>query len=155
VSVPERLTSPTLPFVMMWPGMMPTLASPGVIRPGQLGPMSRVCVRVEKGAHLHHVHHGDAFGDADHQIDASVGGLDDGVGGKARRHVDDAGVGACRHDGVAHGVEDWHVAKGPFAALARGDAADNRCAVVDHLLGVKRSLTSGDALHDEARVLSD
>ena len=41
VKVPLRLTTPTVPGMWMWPGMMPTLAWPGVIRPGQLGPISR------------------------------------------------------------------------------------------------------------------
>ena len=42
VSVPLRLTSPMRPGACMKPGMMPTLHSPGVMRPGQFGPMSRV-----------------------------------------------------------------------------------------------------------------
>ena len=33
------------------PGMMPTLASPGVITPGQLGPIRRVGSGVDVGAH--------------------------------------------------------------------------------------------------------
>ena len=32
---------PTVPLRWMWPGMMPILHSPGVITPGQLGPISR------------------------------------------------------------------------------------------------------------------
>ena len=32
---------PTLPRRWMWPGMMPILHSPGVITPGQFGPISR------------------------------------------------------------------------------------------------------------------
>ena len=32
---------PTLPRLWMWPGMMPILHSPGVMTPGQLGPMRR------------------------------------------------------------------------------------------------------------------
>ena len=33
---------PILPRLWMWPGMMPILHSPGVITPGQFGPISRV-----------------------------------------------------------------------------------------------------------------
>jgi hypothetical protein len=42
VSVPERETTPTEPLEKMEPGMMPILHSPGVMMPGQLGPMRRV-----------------------------------------------------------------------------------------------------------------
>ena len=31
---------PTLPGLWMWPGMMPILHSPGVMVPGQFGPIS-------------------------------------------------------------------------------------------------------------------
>ena len=34
-------TIPILPFLKTKPGMIPTLASPGVIIPGQLGPIRR------------------------------------------------------------------------------------------------------------------
>ena len=40
--MPGADTTPTRPRRWMWPGMMPILHSPGVITPGQLGPMSRV-----------------------------------------------------------------------------------------------------------------
>jgi hypothetical protein len=40
VSVPERETTPMRPGLCTWPGMMPILHSPGVMMPGQLGPMS-------------------------------------------------------------------------------------------------------------------
>ena len=33
---------PTLPGLWMWPGMMPILHWPGVMTPGQFGPISRV-----------------------------------------------------------------------------------------------------------------
>ena len=42
--MPERDTMPTRPFLWMKPGMMPILHSPGVMMPGQLGPMRRVPV---------------------------------------------------------------------------------------------------------------
>ncbi len=40
--MPERDTTPTLPALWMWPGMMPILHAPGVMMPGQFGPMSVV-----------------------------------------------------------------------------------------------------------------
>jgi hypothetical protein len=39
--VPERDTTPTDPRRWMWPGMMPILQAPGVMIPGQFGPISR------------------------------------------------------------------------------------------------------------------
>jgi hypothetical protein len=107
----ERLTTPTLPFVWMWPGMMPTLASPGVISPGQLGPISRVWVLSRKARTCTMSRVGMPSVMQTTRLDASVGRLDDGVGGKARRHVDDAGVGPgglARHRAR---VEDRHVPK--------------------------------------------
>ena len=41
VRVPERETIPILPGVWIYPGMMPILHSPGLMMPGQFGPMSR------------------------------------------------------------------------------------------------------------------
>ncbi len=41
VSVPERETTPTRPSRWIEPGMIPTLALPGDVAPGQLGPISR------------------------------------------------------------------------------------------------------------------
>ena len=40
--MPERDTTPIGPGIEMWPGMMPSLHWPGVMMPGQFGPMSRV-----------------------------------------------------------------------------------------------------------------
>ena len=41
VKVPDLETIPTFPFLKTKPGIIPTLASPGVITPGQLGPTKR------------------------------------------------------------------------------------------------------------------
>jgi hypothetical protein len=41
-SVPERETTPTGPSVQTSPGMMPTLALPGEMTPGQFGPIKDV-----------------------------------------------------------------------------------------------------------------
>ncbi len=49
--MPERETMPTWPGLWMWPGMMPILHSPGVMTPGQLGPMRRVFEPVERALH--------------------------------------------------------------------------------------------------------
>ena len=39
-SVPDREMTPTFPFENTFPGMIPTRASPGVITPGQFGPIT-------------------------------------------------------------------------------------------------------------------
>ena len=41
-SVPDLLTSPIVPALVMSAGMMPALDRPGLISPGQFGPMIRV-----------------------------------------------------------------------------------------------------------------
>ena len=92
---------------------MPAFAWPAVMMPGQLGPMSRVGFSVHEGHHLQHVDGGNALGDADDERDTGVGRLHDGVGGKRRRHEDDAGVGAGLANGVVHllkiGQPSWVV----------------------------------------------
>ena len=87
---------PTLPALKMLPGMMPILQAPGVITPGQLGPISATWSR-ERALHLDHVEHGNAFRDAHDQRDPRVDGFHDGVGGERRRHVDHGrgGAGLC------------------------------------------------------------
>ena len=87
-------------------------------------------------------------------IPASAASID-GVGGKARRHIDDAGVGAGGLHGLLHRVEDRHGAKDPLAALAGGGTAYDVGAVVDHLLGVEIALAAGDALHEQPCVAVD
>mmetsp|Transcript_70039 Transcript_70039/g.200729 ORF Transcript_70039/g.200729 Transcript_70039/m.200729 type:complete len:220 (-) Transcript_70039:376-1035(-) len=42
VRVPDLLTMPILPGMWMYPGMMPILHSPGLMIPGQFGPMRRL-----------------------------------------------------------------------------------------------------------------
>ena len=48
--MPERDTTPTRPGLWMYPGMMPILHSPGVITPGQLGPIRRELERLRRSA---------------------------------------------------------------------------------------------------------
>ena len=79
---------PTLPRLWMWPGMMPILHSPGVITPGQLGPISRDLEPRQRALDLDHVQHRNAFGDADDQRHFRVDRFQDGVGGEGRRDID-------------------------------------------------------------------
>ncbi|MNT37545.1 hypothetical protein D3C72_1736850 [compost metagenome] len=101
-----------------------------------------------------HVQHRDAFGDADDDLDAGSSGFQDRVSRVRRRHVDDRSVGAGALHGVGNGVEDRQVDMGG-ATLARGHAANNLGAVLDHLSGVEGALLAGEALHDHLGVLID
>ena len=100
--MPDLLTSPILPCLVMLAGMMPALERPGLIRPGQFGPDdpggAALGVRPEVGRVVHR----DALGDDDGEPDLGVDGLDDGGLGERRRHEDDADVGA----GLLHGLGD-------------------------------------------------
>ncbi len=46
ISVPLLLTTPIFPAWWIYPGMIPILHSPGLIIPGQFGPINRVFVCV-------------------------------------------------------------------------------------------------------------
>ena len=102
-----------------------------------------------------HVQHGNAFGNADNQADAGIGGFEDGGGGDRGRNVDDGRIGLrCEHgrgDRVEHGDRTLEL----LAAFPRRHAGDDLRAVLDHLPGMKRSVAARDSLHDEARVLVD
>ena len=137
----------------MWPGMMPILHLPGVITPGQLGPTRRVAgFDCRNSMHLHHVGSRDAFGDADDQRQAGVGGFHDGVGGKGRRNEDHGGVRAGFLDGLRNRIEHRAVEM-LCAAFARRDAADHVGAVGDRLLRVERAFFAGEALENQSCVL--
>ena len=133
---------------------MPTLASPGRDDAGAVGADQTGRHAVQVGADPDHVQHRDAFGDADDELDAGVGGLQDGVGGKAGRHVDDGGVGLGGVHRLAHRVEHRDAGH-PAAALARRHAGDDVGAILQHLPGVKLALAAGDALHNQACVFVD
>ena len=78
----------------MRPGMMPTLALPGEMTPGQLGPMRRVSKFLTTSQTLTMSRRGDTLGDADNQREPRSGGLKDAVRGEGRRDEDDGDVGA-------------------------------------------------------------
>ena len=60
--------------------MMPILHSPGVMTPGQFGPIRRDLRALQRALHLDHVEHRNAFGDADDQRNFRVDRFQDGVG---------------------------------------------------------------------------
>ena len=95
-----------------------------------------------------------AFGDAHDQAHAGVRGFDDRVGGERRRNVDHRGVGARLHHRLGDAVEDRHAVH-LLPALAGRDAGHDLRAVAHHLLGVERTVATGDALHQQARAPVD
>ena len=117
----------------MWPGMMPILHAPGRDDAG--------AVRADRGATglpssqrrtRDHVHHRDALGDADDELAARVGRLEDRVGRAGRRDEDERGVGAASCDGLGHRVEDRDLALELLAAAPGRDAGDDLGAVLEH-----------------------
>lgn len=105
-------------------------------------------------AHFHHVEHGNVLGDADDEVELRVNRLKDGVRRKARGDVDDGCRCARCLDGIGDGVEDRD-AVDVLPRLAWGDAADDLCAVVEHLLGVEHGRFARNALDDDFGVLID
>ncbi len=127
-------------------GMIPILHSPGLMMPGQLGPMSRVLPcslrifftrtcgpprlsawrarplqstgRAWPAAAARHVVLGNALGDADHEVKLRFDALHDSLGGKRRRHVYHRRVGARR----VHRLLP-HPRAGEAAAASRGRGA--------------------------------
>src|SRR5262245_8214095 len=113
------------------------------IRPDQagLGP-------AEDPLNPHHVQDRDALGDADRQRQAGIDGLQDGVRGKGRGHIDDCGGGPGFAHRLVHRVEHWQVQMGG-AAFAGGDSAHHLGAVGDGLLGMEGPLGAGETLADD------
>ena len=122
--------------------------------PGQLGPISLAPLALQRGFHLQHVQHRNAFGDADDDLDAGVRRFQDRVGGERGRHVDHRGVRAGLPHRVAHGVEHRQ-AQMRLPALARRDAADHLRAVGNRLFGMEGALLAGEALADDLGVFVD
>src|SRR5476651_2064031 len=108
----------------------------------------------QRALDAHHVDHGNAFGDADHQRDLRIDRLEDRVSRERRRHVDHAGIAAGLRHGLGHGVEHRQVEM-RGAAFAGRHAAHHLGAVGDRLLGMEGALAAGDALADHLGVLVD
>src|SRR5258705_3039602 len=101
-----------------------------------------------------HIQGGNAFGDADDQLDVGVGGFHDRVGGSWRRHKDDGRIGSRLFDGFADGVE-YGPALVSGAAFARRDSAHDLRSVFRASLGVERAFPAGEALDDDSSLFVD
>jgi hypothetical protein len=105
-----------------------------------------------RGARAHHVHNRDPFGDADHQVEPGIGGLEDRIGGVGRRHEDRRDGRAGLAGGLGDGVEDRHLVVAvdeSLAAFAGGDAGHDPAAVIEAQLGMAGAEAAGDALDQD------
>ncbi|KAF5294507.1 hypothetical protein FQA39_LY19341 [Lamprigera yunnana] len=133
------------------------------VRRGALGPASRVFL--PPAASLarillrtsSHVRHGDAFGDADRQIQVGFQRFPDGSGCACGRHVDHGDGGAGFLGGVFDGAEDRDVENllARLLGVHTGDEAVLAVGVFLALFGVELARLAGDALGDDARVFVD
>ena len=159
VSVPDLETSPIRPGAgAMSAGMIPALDCPGLIRPGQLGPMTRVprafAYAVKATASWTGTPSVMTTASPMPASTASVTAAPANAGG-TKTTVASAPV-AC--DGFAYGAEDGHgavVEVDAAARLARVDAADDVGAGGEHPAGVLHALASGHALHEDLAVLGE
>ena len=94
---------------------------------------------------LHHVHNRNAFGDADHQRHFRINRFQDCVCREGRRHVDHAGIDACRVLRFLNGVEHRQ-AQMRLATFAGSDAADHVRAVFNGGAGMERALAASKTL---------
>ena len=123
--------------------------------PGQFGPTRRdVAGAREVVVDPQLVVGGDALGDGDDQGDAGVLGLEDRVGGEARRHEDHRRVGARLRHRLVEGVEDGDAVE-VLAALAGRDAGHDVRAVGLVVARVEGALAPGDARDAQARLAVD
>ena len=146
---------PMQPGWWMKPGMMPILHSPGVMTPGQLGPIRRAPVRCQRGLDPQHVQHRDALGDADDQTRSR---RRPPPGWRRRRRA--AARRSCwRSAPVASTAWRTVLNTGRFRWVwpprPGRDAADQLGAVGQALLGMECGLLAGEALAQDLGVAVD
>src|SRR5207237_4000192 len=98
----------------------------------------------------HHIVDGNALRDADHQSDAGVGGFEDCIGGKRRRHEDQRGIARRLLHGVMHRIKDRN-ALHVLPRFTRRHPGDDLRAIGLALRRVKRTFLAGNALHHHPR----
>ena len=149
----ERETTPSGRACEMWPGMMPILHLPGVMMPGQFGPISRV-VGQRRGSVITFTMSRTGMPSVMQTTsgDPRVGRFHDRVGGERRRHEDHARVGAGLRDRVGDGVEHGE-ALVRRARPCPGVTPPTMCRAVSRAAaGVERAFVAGQALNDQPRV---
>src|SRR5699024_9469936 len=106
----------------------------------------------QRRTYAQHVQHRNVFGNADNQLDAGIGGFQNGVGGEWRRRVNHAGVSTGCGDRFTAGIE-YRYAQMLLTATARRDTADQLRAIGLALFGMEAALAAGNALADDLGVL--
>ena len=142
------------PGLWMWPGMMPILHSPGVMTPGQFGPIRRVFEPLHVAFHRDHVHDRNAFGDADDEGNFRVDRFHDRVRCERRRNVNHGRIRAGFSDRFFNRVEDGKIQM-LGAAFSGSHAADHFGSVRNRLFRVKRPLRAGETLANHFGIFVD
>jgi hypothetical protein len=104
--------------------------------------------------HFYHILHRNPLGNANHQSNTCIGGFHDGIGSKCRRHKDDTHIGARCFNRIGHSIKNRFIQVGA-ATFARGNAANQFCAVFDHLRGMKSTFGTRKTLYNYFGILVD
>ena len=113
----------------------------GTVRPDQPGLLA-----LHGALDFHHVVDGNAFGDADHQIQSGIDGFQNGVGRKRRRNKNGGSSGAGLFRWLRRRYRRWEPCFRKLAAFAGRDAGDDLRAVSEAKLGVPGAEAAGNAL---------
>ncbi len=134
---------------------MPILHSPGVIMPGQFGPMRRDFFAGHLRLHSHHVDDRNSFGNADHQFDAGIDRFQDSIGRAGRGHENYRDIATGCLARLPDSVEDGNPAFKLLPTFPGSDTGDHVRPVFHALLRVESARAAGDALHAESRIFID
>src|SRR6185437_9214274 len=108
----------------------------------------------QRALDLDHIHHRNAFGDADDQRNLGLDRFANRVAGAGRRHIDDARVAAGFLFSFGDRIEHRQIQMARTAFAGRG-TADHFRAVVDRRLRMEGAVLAGETLADDLGVLVD
>ena len=107
---------------------------------------------IERALDLDHVIDRDAFGNADDQLHAGIGGFQNRIGAERRWHKDQRGVALSLFDRVTNSIEDWN-AFYFLPSLARRLARDDLRSLSLALSRMERAFLPRNPLHHHPRIL--
>ena len=131
----------------MNPGMIPTLASSGVIIPGQFGPIILVIFSGQKLFDFDHIAGWNALGYGNNYFDPGIGRFHDSVRSKGRRNENYRYIRISGLNCFLYGIENWPVEM-CLATFSRCNTTHNIGSVLDHLAGMKSTFRSGKSLNN-------